>query len=203
MSPVNGVDQKLLDEMNVEQSRVENKARLDDVGGIKTFCSLIGVNPTTGLTSEQVTALRAKFGENRFPESPMTPFYRMFLDALNDPTLLLLLAAATVSLIIGMATGHGDSWIEAAAIYFAVILVATISAGNDYSKQLQFRALEATSAQDERTSVLRNGVKERINPIDIVVGDIVVLQVSTGNLSSFAMFYVLINLFHFVLLSGW
>jgi len=57
-----------------------------------------------------------------------------------------------------------------------VFLVATISAGNDYSKELQFKALEASSAEDERASVLREGVIERINPRDIVVGDIMVMQ---------------------------
>jgi hypothetical protein len=56
--------------------------------------------------------------------------------------------------------------------------VSNISAGNDYSKQLQFRALEHSSQKDERTSVLREGTVERINPIDCVVGDILVLQVS-------------------------
>ena len=68
-------------------------------------------------------------------------------------------------------------WIEGAAIFIAVFLVANISAGNDYSKELQFRALEATSAEDERVSVFRQGTIERINPMDCVVGDILVLQV--------------------------
>ena len=67
-------------------------------------------------------------------------------------------------------------WIEGAAIFIAVFLVSNISAFNDYSKELQFRALETSSNQDDRTSVLRNGVVELINPSDLVVGDIVVLQ---------------------------
>ena len=67
-------------------------------------------------------------------------------------------------------------WIEGAAIFIAVFLVSNISAFNDYSKELQFRALEASSNQDERTSVLRNSVVELINPSDLVVGDIIVLQ---------------------------
>jgi len=54
--------------------------------------------------------------------------------------------------------------------------VSNISAFNDYSKELQFRALEASSNQDERTSVLRNGTIDLINPADLVVGDILVLQ---------------------------
>ena len=62
------------------------------------------------------------------------------------------------------------------AIFIAVFLVASISAGNDYSKELQFKALQSTAADDERASALRDGVIERINPRDLVVGDILVLQ---------------------------
>ena len=45
------------------------------------------------------------------------------------------------------------------------------------STELQFRALEKSSQIDERCSVMRNGVVERVNPADLVVGDILVLQV--------------------------
>ena len=54
--------------------------------------------------------------------------------------------------------------------------MAAISAGNDYSKELQFKALQSSAAEDERASALRDGVIERINPRDLVVGDILVLQ---------------------------
>ena len=85
---------------------------------------------------------------------------------------------AAVSLVIGFLAHPDNGWIEGTAIFIAVFLVSNISAGNDYTKQLQFKALEQSSAKDERTSVLREGVIERINPKDLVVGDILVLQVS-------------------------
>ena len=90
--------------------------------------------------------------------------------------MLILLAAASVSLGIGIYEDPGHGYIEGLAIFIAVFLVAGISAGNDYSKELQFKALEASSANDERSSVLRQGSIERINPRDIVVGDILVMQ---------------------------
>ena len=94
-----------------------------------------------------------------------------------DPTLLLLLAAASVSLIIGTIREPEAGYIDGIAIYIAVFLVSNISAGNNYSKELQFRALEESSAKDERCSVLRDASIQRINPFDLVVGDIIVLQV--------------------------
>lgn len=56
-------------------------------------------------------------------------------------------------------------------------LCSLIAATNDYTKQLQFQALEQSVADDEQSSVLRAGTIERIHARDIVVGDTLVLQV--------------------------
>lgn len=172
------VNQALLDSLNIEQARDENRAVLDNLGGIERFITMVGVDPHTGWSHSQVLSQREKFGDNTFPESPMDSYLELLVGALSDPTLLILTAAAAVSLVIGVITEPEHGWIEGSAIFIAIFLVSNISAGNDYSKQLQFKALEASSAKDERTSVLRDGVIERINPKDIVVGDVLVLQVS-------------------------
>ena len=51
-----------------------------------------------------------------------------------------------------------------------------ISAGNDYSKALQFRALETAAKLDEKTFVLREGSKVQVHPGELVVGDILILS---------------------------
>eukprot|EP00604_Paraphysomonas_vestita_P000027 CAMPEP_0174825842 /NCGR_PEP_ID=MMETSP1107-20130205/43165_1 /TAXON_ID=36770 /ORGANISM="Paraphysomonas vestita, Strain GFlagA" /LENGTH=444 /DNA_ID=CAMNT_0016057867 /DNA_START=347 /DNA_END=1679 /DNA_ORIENTATION=+ len=86
------------------------------------------------------------------------------------------MCASAVSLSIGIWEDPRTGWIEGTAILVAVFLVALVTAGNNYTKELQFRALEKSSQRDERTSVLRDGSIERINPIDLVVGDIIILQ---------------------------
>jgi len=90
---------------------------------------------------------------------------------------MILVCAAIVSLAVGLWEHPKYGWIEGTAILIAVLIVAFVSAGNNYSKELQFRSLEKSSQRDERTSVLRGGVIERINPAEVVVGDILVLQV--------------------------
>ena len=166
-----------MDSLNIEQGRDENRKNLDDLGGVEKLFSMIGVNVTTGLTHDQVVSQRIKFGDNTFPESPMSSYLELLITALSDTTLLILIAAAAVSLVIGFLAHPDNGWIEGTAIFIAVFLVSNISAGNDYTKQLQFKALEASSAKDERTSVLRDGSIDRINPKDLVVGDVLVLQV--------------------------
>ena len=163
--------------MNVEQARQENKIALDEIGGVDGLAGMLGVNLETGLTTDQVLDMRDNFGYNKFPESPMDGYIDLLIIALSDTTLLILIAAAAVSLVVGTWENAEIGWLDGTAIFGAVFLVSNISAGNDYSKQFQFRKLEEESQADEQTSVIRNGVIERINPVDIVVGDVVVLQV--------------------------
>jgi len=170
------VSQELLNSLNIPQGKVENKTKLDEFGGVDELARKLNLNLKTGLTLDQVNQMQVKFGRNIFPESPMEGFLSLLLGAFSDPTLLVLLAAAAVSFGIGLAEDRETGWIEGAAIFIAVFLVANISAGNDYTKELQFRALQDASARDELCSVLREGVVSRINPRELVVGDVLVLQ---------------------------
>lgn len=54
-----------------------------------------------GLSTGQVDLLRETYGPNSFPEIPMKGFFMLFFEAFQDTILLVLIAAATVSLIIG------------------------------------------------------------------------------------------------------
>ena len=133
----------------------------------------------SGLSDSEVDSFVKLFGDNEFPETPLKSFFTILLEVLSDPILLILLAAAAVSLIVGLIEDPVNGYTEGIAIFVAVILVSMIGAGNDYSKQLQFRELEKSTANDELASVLRNGKVERINPKYICIGDILVLQVSS------------------------
>lgn len=172
------VTQAMLDNLNVSQARKENREYLNSIGGVDTLMTKLGTNPEGGLSLSAVPKMRETFGRNAFPESPMNGFFQLFFEALQDSTLMILIAAAIVSLAIGIWEHGSDGWIEGGAILIAVFLVALVSAGNDYTKELQFRSLEKSSQQDERCSVIRDGNIERINPADLVVGDLILLQVT-------------------------
>lgn len=163
--------------MNVEQQRAENRKALDELGGVDTLLKLANVDIHKGLSKAQVEFMRNKFGPNVFPEAPLDSFLSLLLEALSDTTLLILIAAATVSTIINTLQHPDHGWVDGTAIFIAVFLVSNISAANDYSKQLQFRKLEESSQETDRCSVLRDGVIERIHPRDVVIGDVLVLQV--------------------------
>ena len=137
----------------------------------------LGSNTETGLESAIVQQNLELYGRNSFPESPMKGFWVLFFESFNDPTLMILIGAAVVSLAIGIVEeGAEKGWIEGGAILIAVLLVASVTAGNDYTKELQFRELEKSSQNDERCTVVRGGDRKRMNPVDLVAGDIIILQ---------------------------
>ena len=181
----------LLNSINVAQERDQNKQNLNRFGGLDRLVELINnqlsnlstdVNDESfyesGLSAEKVLKSREMFDCNIFPANPMDSFLKLLYDALTDCTLLILIAAATVSLAIGIIENPSDGWEEATAIYIAVALCSLIAASNNYTKQLQFKALEDAVAEDEESSVIRDGAIERIHTKDIVVGDIIILQVT-------------------------
>jgi Cation transporter/ATPase, N-terminus len=149
---------KLYNLVSSAQEAKENKERLDkEFGGTLQLAASLGVDLIRGLSGDQVVKQREKFGNNCFPEPPMKGFWKLFFEAFHDTILLVLIAAAIVSLIVGMIEEPGHGWIEGVAILIAVLIVALVTAANDYSKELQFRALEKTSEETERAMVLRNG----------------------------------------------
>ena len=120
---------------------------------------------------------RAKFGSNKFPEKPIVPFWRIYIDSFKDTVLMILITAAIISIILGMIEHPDKGWIEGFAILVAVQLVACVTATNDFQKEKQFRKLEASADKDLRCTVIRGGEVHRINPEQLVVGDVVSLKV--------------------------
>lgn len=166
-----------LQKINNEQSSVQNRYELDAMGGIPGLVAKIGVVPKRGLSESQVADSRERFGQNSFVLSPHTSFVALLWNALCDETLIILIIAAIVSVSFGTWQDPQEGWIDGAAILSAVCVVTIVSSVNDYTKELQFRALEASSQMDERCSVIRSRSVSRINPSELVIGDIIILQV--------------------------
>lgn len=158
-------------------SLAQNKENLEALGGVDNLARMLNTNLETGLTIFQVDRYRSKYGENTFPEKPLDSYLGLLFDALGDPVLRILMVAAAISIAVETYQHPEHGWIDGTAIFIAVALVSNLSTYNDYNKQLQFRALEKSSAEDEQTSVVRDGVIVLVNPAELVVGDIVLLGV--------------------------
>ena len=110
---------------------------------------------------------RELFGRNEFDEPERTSWLQMFLTSFEDTTLIVLIVAAVVSLAVGLYEDLSSGWIEGAAILFAVLLVAIVTATNDYRKEAQFRKLNAKK-DDITIGVVRGGISININVKDLV-----------------------------------
>jgi P-type Ca2+ transporter type 2C len=165
-----------------EEARLEKLAQM---GGIEGLADGLGTNLVSGLSAAEATDLTTRkkvYTENWFPENPRKSVFALWLDAMKDVTLIILLIAALVSLIIGIALPEeGEettSWIEGAAILIAVLIVSIMTATLDYHQESRFRDSNRAE-QDKLVQATRGGEQSMIPVAEIVVGDVIVL--ATGD----------------------
>ena len=142
-------------------------------------------------TPADLAARRAAFGRNFVPPPPLEPFWALLLDALRDPTLLLLTGAGALSLALSLAGGGGGGggaakiassgggsadWIDGAAILCSVAVCSLVAAGTNYDKQSKFRALAAARDVGASARVVRGGRERAARAEDLVVGDVLLLE---------------------------
>jgi len=84
------------------------------------------------------------------------------LESFKDPAVIILSGAAMISLAAGIAATflddvHETAWIDGVAILMAVLIVAVVSATNNYSKDLQFRALKEKNSDEKNELYVMEG----------------------------------------------
>lgn len=67
---------------------------------------------------------RARYGPNVFPEPPFAGFWALFFESFKDPILMILIAAAVVSFVVGLIDHPEEGWIDGTAIVIAILLVS-------------------------------------------------------------------------------
>uniref|UniRef100_A0A3B6QFI5 Calcium-transporting ATPase n=1 Tax=Triticum aestivum TaxID=4565 RepID=A0A3B6QFI5_WHEAT len=117
------------------------------------------------------------FGANRYPRKKGKSFWVFLWEACKDLTLVILIVAAAISLVLGIATeGIKEGWYDGASIAFAVFLVILVTAVSDYKQSLQFQHLNEEK-QNIQVEVIRGGRRIQVSIFDIVVGDVVALKI--------------------------
>jgi Ca2+ transporting ATPase len=96
--------------------------------------------------------------------------------------LRVLCLAAVISLVLGIATeGIEHGWYEGTSILVAILIIVTVTSGNNYIKEQQFKKLNEV-AERKFVNVIRNGDTAHISVYDLVVGDIQLVE--TGEIIS-------------------
>ena len=122
------------------------------------------------------------FKDNRLPEKKSKSIFELAWIAYNDKVLILLTAAAVISLALGIyqsvTAEPGETsveWVEGVAIMVAIVIVVIVGAANDWQKERQFVKLNKKK-EDRDVKVVRSGKSREISVHDILVGDVMHLE---------------------------
>lgn len=122
------------------------------------------------------------FKDNRLPEKKAKSIFELAWIAYNDKVLILLTAAAVISLALGIYQSvhpeEGEApveWVEGVAIMVAILIVVVVGAANDWQKERQFVKLNRKK-ENRNVKVVRSGKSREISVHDILVGDVMHLE---------------------------
>jgi len=132
--------------------------------------SELGADREKGLTTAQAEAALDKYGKNELAGKEKESLISRFIGQMKDPMIIVLLAAAVLSLI---ASG-GEDWIEALIILLIVVVNACISISQENNAEKALEALRKMSAP--LAKVIRNGEQIRLETNLLVPGDIILLE---------------------------
>lgn len=120
-----------------------------------------------GLSGAEVKRRREKYGSNLLKEKKKKTPFKMFLDQFSDFMILVLIAAAIVSGMIGDLK-------DTIAIAVIVILNAVIGFVQEYRAERAMAALKKMASPN--ATILREGVPASLPAAELVPGDVVILE---------------------------
>lgn len=130
-----------------------------------------------GLSEQQVSDSRAKYGINVLTPPPSTPLWKQFLEKFRDPLIIILLIAGVLSVAISIYEYIGlhqgaEVFFEPVGIFVAIFLATGLSFYFETQADKEFSVLNQVN-DDEPVEVIRSGNHTQIAKRDVVVGDIV------------------------------
>ncbi len=134
---------------------------------VEEVAERLGCDPRGGLSAPQVEQRRAQAGANELPEQRTRTLRDLLSEQLRDPMILLLVAAAVVSGLVG-------DPLDTVAIVVIVLLNATIGVVQGYRAERALEALRAMAAP--QAHVVRDGTPTTVPSADLVPGDLVLLE---------------------------
>ena len=129
-------------------------------------------NVETGLNDEQVKQRQEKYGLNALKAKKKKSLIQKFLEQFKDFSIIILIIAAIVSGIVGIAEGEGIT--DTIIILIVVIVNAIIGVSQEAKAEKSLEALQKLT--DHASKVIRNGAVTVIPAKELVPGDIVVLD---------------------------
>lgn len=132
----------------------------------------LNVDPTTGLSSEDVQERLDRYGTNEYTQVERDSIVKMVLYQFKDLANVILLLAGILSLALAIREGHG--YLEPIVIFGIIAMNIALAVSQERSAE---KALEALQSLSNPTSyVLRDGSRIEIATSQAVPGDILLLS---------------------------
>lgn len=179
-----------------DEQHLEGAVSFEDATNVTSPSALSGTtasgNSPTGPTGSSTPKGEAGsfadrkriFSDNRLPERQGKSFFVIAWEAYKDKVLLLLTAAAIISLALGLYQTFGTphtpdnppvEWVEGVAIIIAILIVVLVGSLNDWQKERQF--VKLNRKKDERTvKVIRSGKTQEVSIHDLFAGEVMLLE---------------------------
>ena len=142
-----------------------NKTSQEVEQELKTDCQ-------KGLSSSQVQENMKKYGLNELQEKKKDSLLKKFLEQFKDFSIIVLIIAAIVSGVVGVAQGEGFT--DTIIILIVVLLNAVIGVAQESKAEKSLEALKKLSSHASK--VIRNGKEQVIPARELVPGDVVVIE---------------------------
>ena len=134
---------------------------------VRQVAQILDSSLENGLTTDEVTRRREKFGVNQLNLKKSQSPYQLFLQQFNQPLLYILLLAAVITLCL-------KDWIDGGVILAVVLINVIVGYIQEFKAENALAALAASIIAEVKT--IRQGQEQTIPSQDLVPGDLVKLN---------------------------
>ncbi len=127
-----------------------------------------------GLTSGEVLEKQKQFGKNEIKRTKKVNSWKIFLSQFTSPLVILLIMAALISFFIGYLPGQSSNLFDTSLILLIVLITGLSGFFQEYKAERSIEALQGYSIP--KIQVFRDGAIREISVVDLVVGDVVLLE---------------------------
>ncbi|MCX6799434.1 MAG: cation-translocating P-type ATPase [Candidatus Diapherotrites archaeon] len=127
-----------------------------------------------GLSGEKAAERLQRYGANEIKIGKKISPLKIFLSQFTNFLILVLLAAAAVSIVVGFMQNEPEDYINAGLILVIVVANGLFGFFQEYRAERSLEALRKMSPS--KAMVLRGGQKFELDALEIVPGDIILLQ---------------------------
>ena len=130
-------------------------------------------NEKLGLKADEAKSRLETYGENKLKEKKKESLFVKFIKEFNDFMIIALIVAAIISAVVSKLNGEAD-YVDSIIIIAIVIFNAIMGLVQEEKAEKSLEALKKMSAPSAK--VIRDGRVQEIDALQVVPGDIVVLE---------------------------